>query len=165
MNDQNIYREKLSSTRTEALFIVLMLVFLTLFIWQVTIYSWRGLTWFFLIFAAIFLFYAINYRILVITISSKMLNLKFGIFTWRIDLDNINEIHQDGVSLYRIGGAGIHFTSIAGRYRAMFNFLEYPRLVLKLKRKRGPVKDIVFSTRNPEEIEQTLSQIFDRREK
>mgnify|MGYP000900013350 CR=1 FL=1 len=32
----------------------------------------------------------------------------------------------------RYGGAGIHFMSIRGRYRASFNFLEYPRVVIAL---------------------------------
>jgi hypothetical protein len=41
---------------------------------------------------------------------------------------------------------------IRGRYRASFNFLEYPRVVIAFKRKVGPVKDISFSTRRPEEL-------------
>ncbi|MBN1536470.1 MAG: hypothetical protein JW908_07045 [Anaerolineales bacterium] len=156
MNDQPIYQEKLSSTRTEALFVVLMLIFLGLFIWRMNVSGWQTLTWVFLFFAAFFLFYIINYRTLVITITSKMLYLKFGIFTWRIPLNNIDEVRQDDISLWRIGGAGIHFTSIGRRYRAMFNFLEYPRLVLMLKQKRGPVKDVIFSTQNPEEIQSLI---------
>jgi hypothetical protein len=38
------------------------------------------------------------------------------------------------------------------RYRASFNFLEYPRVVVALKRKRGPVQDVSFSTRQPEPV-------------
>lgn len=64
----------------------------------------------------------------------------------------------DNVPLKRIGGAGIHATSIQGRYRAMFNFLEYPRLAIGLKEKRGPVRDVVFSTRRPEELMDLIRQ-------
>jgi hypothetical protein len=56
----------------------------------------------------------------------------------------------------RLGGAGIHFMVIENRYRASFNFLEYPRVVIALKRKKGPVRDISFSTRHPEELLQRL---------
>jgi hypothetical protein len=34
----------------------------------------------------------------------------------------------------------------------MFNFLEHPRLVISLVRKRGPVQDIAFSTCRPQEL-------------
>lgn len=158
MSNQPIYQEKLTSNRTEALFIGLTLIFLGLFIWRVSVTGWYALTWTFLIFAALFLFYCINYRTLIITITHKELSLNFGIFTWHINLDNIEEIYPDNVTLLRMGGAGIHFTSIGKRYRAMFNFLEYPRLVVKLKRQHGPVKDVIFSTKKPEEVKQLLYQ-------
>jgi len=51
-----------------------------------------------------------------------------------------------------MGGAGIHFMMIRKRYRASFNFLEYPRVVIALKRKVGPVQDISFSTRRPDDV-------------
>jgi len=54
MDHEIIYREKLSSNRTEALFIVLTLIFLGLFTWRVTITGWYALTWTFLIMAAFF---------------------------------------------------------------------------------------------------------------
>lgn len=66
-------------------------------------------------------------------------------------MDNIDYCFLDETSLWRIGGAGIHFSPIGGRYRAMLNFLEHPRVVVALKQKRGPVRDISFSTRHPEQ--------------
>jgi hypothetical protein len=164
MDMEKLYEERLTFLRTAALFVVLTLLFLALVIWRAMVSGWAGLTIVFLFFLLFFLFYSINYRSLTITITPKVLSLKFGLFTWFIPLDNIEMIYRDKVSLYRIGGAGIHFTSIAGRYRAMFNFLEYPRLVLGLKQKRGPVKDIVFSTRYPDEIEQIIMQTLHKRE-
>jgi hypothetical protein len=52
----------------------------------------------------------------------------------------------------KMGGAGIHFMFIRKRYRASFNFLEYPRVVIAFKRKAGPVQDISFSTRRPDDL-------------
>ncbi|MFZ2095565.1 MAG: hypothetical protein WAV05_02895 [Anaerolineales bacterium] len=45
---------------------------------------------------------------------------------------------------------------IRKRYRASFNFLEYPRVVIALKRKVGPVQDISFTTRRPDDVIQQL---------
>ena len=38
------------------------------------------------------------------------------------------------------------------RYRASFNFLEYPRVRIDFKQKIGPVQVISLSTRLPEEL-------------
>ena len=54
--------------------------------------------------------------------------------------------------MFRVGGAGIHFTWIKGRYRAFWNFLEHPRVVLALQKKHGVVSEIAFSTQHPEKV-------------
>jgi hypothetical protein len=56
----------------------------------------------------------------------------------------------------RLGGAGIHFMFIRGRYRASFNFLEHPRAVIAFRQPVGPVRDLSFSTRHPEELCQLI---------
>ena len=96
-------------------------------------------------FCAFFLFYSLNYRVLHIHLADGLLELKFGFFTWKVAMDNVESCRLDDTSLWRIGGAGIHFSPIKSRYRAMFNFLEYPRVVISLKRKMGLVQDIAFS--------------------
>jgi hypothetical protein len=103
-------------------------------------------------FFVFFVFYCLNYRILHIRIIAEDLRLRFGLFSWTIPLGNIESCALDAVSLGRIGGAGVHFTLIGGRYRVMFNFLEYPRVVVGLKRQAGPVRDVVFSTGNPRQV-------------
>ena len=152
MKEDYIYEEKLSSKRTTILFITLALSFLLLFLLRMVVagFGWLAVV-FFLLFC-LFTFYVFNYRTLIIHLTPESLSLKFGIFRWRVPLGTIEEPCLDDVSLWRIGGAGIHFTSIRKRYRAYFNFLEYPRVVVKLKQKRGPVWDIAFSTRHPEKI-------------
>lgn len=89
----------------------------------------------------------------MIQLTSKSLKLKFGIFSWIVPLDNVAEYHRDEATLLmRMGGAGIHFMIIRKRYRASFNFLEYSRVVIAFKRKIGPVQDISFSTRQPDDV-------------
>jgi hypothetical protein len=162
MNDDILYNEKVTSNKTEAFFLALTITFLLLFIWRVTVSSLDILAAVFLIFFSLFLFYSVNYRTLGIRLTSESLKLTFGIFTWRVPLENVEECHLDEIPLLmRMGGAGIHFMNIHKRYRASFNFLEYPRVVIAFKRKAGPVRDISFSTRRPDDflrlIQETVS--------
>ncbi len=48
--------------------------------------------------------------------------------------------------------------NVRQRYRASVNFLEYPRIVIAFKKKVGPVRDISFSTRHPDEVLQHIHQ-------
>lgn len=154
----NIYYEKISSTKTGLLFIVLTTLFFLLFLWQLNVSSWSSLTVVFLVLACIFLFYVVNYRTLIIQITSASLKLSFGIFSWAIPFDNIESCSLDEIpGFMKYGGAGVHFMMIRKRYRASFNFLEYPRVVIAFKKKVGPVQDISFSTRQPGEVLQALS--------
>lgn len=147
-----LYQERLSSPRTEALFILLTLVPLAAFAGRVQVVGLDGWSIALLLVAAAFLFYSLNYRTLILLIDPGRLRLRFGLFEWVIPLEDIEACEPDTLTLWRIGGAGIHFTPVGGRYRAMFNFLEHPRLVLALRRKKGPVRDIAFSTRRPAEV-------------
>jgi hypothetical protein len=150
--DGDIYREKLSSARTEALFILLTLIFLGLFDWHWSTVGWNGWTTTFLCISALFLFYVINYRVLKIQLTTETLQLNFGIFTWEIAITDIESCYRDEDTILRFGGAGIHFMWIKGNYRAFFNFLEYPRMVVTFRKKKGPVQEIAFSTKQPEQV-------------
>lgn len=152
MPREQLYEERVSSNRTEALFLALALAFLSLAAWRATASGFGFLTIASLCLSIFFLFYTLNYRTLVIRLTPQSLTLRFGIFKWTVPLDAIESCHLDPTSLWRIGGAGIHFTSLQGRYRAMFNFLEYPRVVIALREKRGAVREIAFSTQHPQEV-------------
>jgi hypothetical protein len=152
MNDL-VFTERIASHKTEALFLLLMALFLLLMRWRVNTVHWDIFAIVFAFFFVLFLFYSINYRILVIHLTAQSLMLKFGIFTWAVFLEDVADCRLDEISgLMRMGGAGIHFMTVNHRYRASFNFLEYPRVAIALKSKRGPVQDISFSTRRPEEV-------------
>lgn len=153
MPDDVLYQEKLSSPRTSALFAVLTIVFLTLFLLRVNTQHLDTLAIIFLVFCLFFLFYTINYYTLFIQLTDQALKLKFGLFKWTIHFSNIASASLDDLPAFnKYGGAGIHFMTVNGCYRASFNFLEYPRLRITLKKKSGLVQDISFSTRRPEEM-------------
>ncbi len=154
MNDTLTYTEKVSSNRTEALFLALTTLFLVLLVWRLNAGSPDLLAVGLFCLSGVFLFYSLNYRTLVIRLTPESLSLKFGVFTWVVPFDNVEEcrLDDDIPWLMRMGGAGIHFMLVRKRYRASFNFLEYPRVVVALKRKMGPVQDISFTTRQPDEV-------------
>jgi hypothetical protein len=77
-------------------------------------------------------------------------------------MDNIEGCRQDETPLWRIGGAGLHFSPIQGRYRAMFNFLEYPRVVIALKIRKGLVRDVAFSTQYPDIVIQFVHEAINK---
>ncbi|OQA94331.1 MAG: hypothetical protein BWY25_02831 [Chloroflexi bacterium ADurb.Bin222] len=162
MNTETLYEERLSSPRTTALFAGLCLLFLALGAWRSAARGMDGWSIALLLLFGVFLFYVFNYRTLVIRLTPESLRLTFGLFSWAIARDNIAGCRfDDSPPFLKYGGAGIHFMTVHGRngalrYRASFNFLEYPRLVVELRAKRGPVRDIAFSTRRPDEILQLL---------
>jgi len=154
MNAHLIYSENISSKRTEFLFLALTLIFLVLFTWRIIASRVDWLAIVFLFFFIVFSFYSLNYRTLIIHITSDSLRLSFGVFSWTIPFSNVDTIQPDDElpALTKYGGAGIHFMLHQKRYRASFNFLEHSRVVLGLKRKAGLVRDISFSTCQPDEI-------------
>ena len=154
-----IYTERIYSNKTETLFLILMILSFLLLIWRVTSDRLDILAVAFIFLFIIFLFYLLNYRTLLIHLTPDSLKLTFGIFTWTIPVDNIQECSIDELpAIMKYGGAGIHFLFVRKRYRASFNFLEYPRVVIAFKRKVGPVRDISFSTRWPDEILQLIQE-------
>ncbi len=166
MHNNLIHSEEVSSTRTEALFLVLTFLFFWLFLRRVKRGKRGQFTTAVFCLSLFFLFYAVNYRTLIIELSPESLHLKFGIFTWNVPLDNVAACQLDDLPLLmKYGGAGIHFMRIRKRYRASFNFLEHPRVVIALKNKVGPVQDISFSTRHPREVLGVMQETIAARQK
>jgi hypothetical protein len=157
MNDNLLFHERVTSNRTEALFLTLMILFFLLLVWRVSVDGLDVLAAVFFFFFGLFLFYSVNYRTLIIRLTLESLKLTFGIFTWTVALDNIETCTLDDVPAFmRMGGAGIHFMFIRKRYRASFNFLEYPRVAIAFKRSVGLVRDISFSTRRPDDVRRLI---------
>ncbi len=90
---------------------------------------------------------------LAIRLDPQSLKLIFGIFSWSVPLENIAECRLDELPwLKKMGGAEIHFMSVRSRYRASFNFLEHPWVGIALKKNKGLVRDVSFSTRHPGDV-------------
>jgi hypothetical protein len=154
-----IYEETLSSARTEALFVILTLLSLGLLFWRVSAASLDPLALALLVLALFFLYCSLNYRRLHIRLSEEALSLQFGLISWTVRLDNVAACRPDHLPAFlKYGGAGVHFMFADGRYRVSFNFLEYPRLVIALRRSAGPVRDVSFSTRFPQRLTDLLNK-------
>lgn len=161
-NEQVLHDERLVSNVTTALFAALTLIFGGLSFWRLTAvrYDWLAAVLQFL--SVFFLFYTVNYRTLRIRLTHNDLTLSFGVFRWRIPLNKIAACRPDNPpALMRFGGAGIHFMMVDKRYRASFNFLEYPRVVLSFKHRIGPVRDLSFTTRQPDKLIRLIRQQID----
>jgi len=152
MTHEVAYEERVSSGRTEALFVGLTLVFLALSAIRAGMSGFGYLAVLFLLLSCFFLFYAVNYRTLIVRITPEALALRFGVFSWTVPWDTVGRWYLDDTATWKVGGAGIHFRLIRRRYRVFFNFLEHPRVVLELSKPRGPVQDVVFSTRRPADV-------------
>ena len=157
IGDKLIYEEKVSSIWTEVVFLTLMTLFFLLSIWRLITDRLDILTVVFFCLSTMFLFYSLNYRTLIIRMTEESLKLIFGVFTWRVPFENIAECHLDDLPfLMKYAGAGIHFMFVCKKYRASLNFLEHSRVVVRLKRKVGLVRDVSFSTCRPDELVQLI---------
>lgn len=157
--DEPIYTEQLKSSLTTVLFIDLSLIFFLLFGWRLPIVGWKFSTGLFLFLGLFFLFYIFNYRILRIEITQEILLLKFGMMRWRTSLSNIKGVALDESPWWiKYGGAGVHFALVQGTYQAYYNFLDGPRLRVEFKDNQGPVKALVFSTQQPEQLLEQLQR-------
>ncbi|NQS91605.1 MAG: hypothetical protein HQ574_04285 [Chloroflexi bacterium] len=150
---ENLYSEEIRSNKTRNLFIVLSVLFLALFAWRVSAVGFKFFPGLFLFLALFFLIYVFNYQTLQIIITEQTLHLKFGLVRWTTDLGNIQSCSLDeSPALIKYGGAGVHFAFVNGEYRAFYNFLEFPRVLVRFKKKHGLVLALVFSTRQPEQV-------------
>jgi hypothetical protein len=160
MSKDIIYSEEVSSQKTELLFLFLTTVFLSLSVWRylsagVGVLTAAGFALF-----LVFLFYSINYRTLRIRLSHDFLTLQFGLFRWKVSLDEIASCELDDLPpLKKWGGAGIHWMWVRRRYRISYNFLEHHRIVVAFQKKKGWISDLSFSTRRPGRLLRLLREL------
>lgn len=148
-----LYSEKIRSNKTSLLFVILALIFFALFAWRVSVVGLKFAPLLFVFLGLFFTLYIVNYRILEISITDQDLQLKFGLVRWRTDLSNIQAcLLDDSTAIIKYGGAGVHFAFIRGEYRAFYNFLEYPRMLIRFKKKQGLVRALVFTTQQPDQV-------------
>ncbi len=147
------YTEQIKSSGTSLLFLFLSILFFLLFSWRISAVGLRLFSGLFAFLGFFFLFYVFNFRTLEIGINSTQLNLKFGLIFWKTSLENIRKARlDDSPAIIKYGGAGVHFAYVKGMYRAFFNFLEYSRVLVSFKVKQGLVQELVFTTRQPDQV-------------
>lgn len=148
-----LFEESLSSIKTQAVFLALTILCLALFNWRLRAIALDLGVIVYGAFFIFFLFYLLNFRTLTIRLTTRSLKLTFGLFSWEAPVENIETAELDEIPpLMYYGGAGVHFMMLRGRYRASFNFLEYPRLVVGFRQPMGVVREISFSTCRAEEL-------------
>lgn len=156
---EKIYSEEIRSNKTDLLFVVLALITYALSAWKLSVVGFKFVPGFYLFLGLLFTFYIFNFRVLNISITDQSLHLKFGIIPWKTDLSNIQEITlDDAPMIIKYGGAGVHFAFVKGEYRAFYNFLEHPRVLIRFKKKQGLVKALVFTSRQPDKILEILEK-------
>jgi len=161
-NHTPIFHETVTSLRTTALFVALTALFLLLAVRRLETDGLGFLAVLFLILGAFFVFYVFNYRKLSIRMHADALELRFGLFARTVPWHNIEDAYIDATSLWRIGGAGIHFRFIKRRYRMFLNFLEHPRVVVALAKPRGMIREVAFTTRRPDEALAAIGRMTGR---
>jgi hypothetical protein len=150
---EQIYQEEIQSPKTSLLFTLLALIFSALFAWRVTAVGFKAFPIVCLVLVVFFFSYIVNYQTLRITITEEAVLLKFGLIRWRTRLKNIRECKMDdSPNLIKYGGAGVHFAFVKGEYRAFYNFLEHPRILITFHHKQGLVQGLVFTTQQPEQV-------------
>jgi hypothetical protein len=157
--EDQIFFERTTSSGTTLLFLFLAMLFILLFTWRFLLNGWGIFSGILLFLAALFIFYVINYRVLEITITTTHLKLKFGIISSKTSFANIQSVELDNSPpVIKYGGAGVHFAFVNGQYRAFYNFLEYPRILVNLKKKQGLVKGLIFTTKQPDKVIDILTE-------
>ena len=92
MTDDLIYNERVFSNKTEGLFLALTTLFFLLLTWRVNAGNVDLLAAVFFCLFGLFLFYSVNSRTLIIRLTPESLKLTFGIFTWIVPLDNVEDV-------------------------------------------------------------------------
>lgn len=153
------YSEKVRSNKTSLLFVILALIFSALFAWRYSVVGLRFVPGLYAFLGLFFCIYVINYRVLIITITDQTLQLKFGLIGWRTDIRNIaHGINYDPPFWIKYGGAGVHFAMVEGTYHAFYNYLEFPRVLIKFHHKQGLVQALVFTTKEPDRVLEILKK-------
>ena len=152
-----LYNEKVRSNKTSLLFVILAMIFIALFVWRFSVVGFRFVPGLYAFIGLVFCFYVINFRELDISITDQTLQLKFGVIGWSSNIENIKlSVLYDPPFWIKYGGAGVHFAMVDGDYKAFYNFLEYPRVMVGFHQKQGWVQSLVFTTRQPDKILQIM---------
>jgi hypothetical protein len=154
-----IYREKVPffiGTLVAVLMIVLTLVFLGLFLYQILespIGNKPAPDWYYLILCLIFLGVSVlmyNFRELTITADNQNITIAYGRIRYTIAWENVKGYYLDTNTAFSYGGWGIRMGLSRGKTVLVYNIVGCPRVVLELY--KGRFSQFAFSTKQPEEV-------------
>lgn len=107
-------------------------------------------TAFYLGIAAVFIFLAVSFSRLIIRMTPDSLQIGYGVFRRRIPWSEIEGADVDELSALREGGVGVRVLKVKGKWRIVYSVVGGPRVVLSVR--SGRFREVVFSTKNPEEV-------------
>ncbi len=105
--------------------------------------------WFWPVMALFLLVITINFLRLTIKIDSENLTVGFGILKKKIPWDKVKDYYLDETSSLWYG---LRLRRADGKWRTVYNLIVIggPRVVVSLK--EGRIREVAFSTKNPEEV-------------
>jgi hypothetical protein len=159
MQPGTIYEEKILSKWLTTMFVSITIVMLFLSVYQILVKplgSKPAPTWFYLIMALLFMGITYLFGRLTIKMTPASISVGYGLLRQSFNWDNVEGCFLDETSAFQYGGAGLRMARIGGKWRIIYNVVESPRVVLSLK--EGRFKEVVFSTRHPEEVMKTIKE-------
>lgn len=159
MQADYIYEEKIFSKGIASILIIGTVGFLFVLVYQILVEpigTRPASNLFFLLMFLLFLGLTINFSRLSIKMTRQSFHVGYGIFKHSIPWDNIVHCYLDEVSTIRYGGWGMRIGRVKGKWRLVYNVIGGPRVVLS--KKKGRFKELVFSTKNPEEVMKVVKQ-------
>ena len=154
-----IYEEKILSKGISIVLISIagLMLFLTVYQGLVKpLGSEPAPNWFYMILFLLFSGLAFVFGRLTIRMTPSSISVGYGPLGQSISWDNVEDCFLDETSTARYGGAGVRVTRIDSNWRIIYNVIESPRVGLSLK--EGRFKEVVFSTRHPDDVMKTIKE-------
>ncbi len=149
----NSYEEVLFSKISTIILSVVTSAFFLIYIHQITVEpTWAEPlpNWFWLMMAVFLLAMTINFSRMKIKIDNDGIFIIYGVMKKKISWKNVKDCSVDEGSSVKYGGWGLRFWRGKGNFRIIYNIAAGDRIVISLN--SGFVREIVFSTRNPEKV-------------
>jgi hypothetical protein len=159
MQPGTIYEEKILSKWMTAIFVSIAFIMLFPLVYQILVKplgSRPAPTWFYLIMVLLFVMIAFVFGRLTIRMTPASISVGYGPLGQNFNWDNVEGCFLDETSAVQYGGTGLRMARIRGNWRIIYNVIESPRVVLSLR--EGRFKEVVFSTRHPQEVMKTIKE-------
>lgn len=153
MINEVLYKEKLTCIWTQILLVIVTLSIFISLIFQILIApigERPAPNWVLFLLLIVFLGITLNFRILSIVITTSSIIVAYGLVKSEIVWNRVESCSLDKTSAWRYGGWGIRLRKIAGRWGIVYSIIGGQRVTVSLN--DGAFKDIVFSTKYPEEV-------------